>query len=101
MSFHGGLSGLQPASRESVKTKVLVCHGALDPFITLEHVAAFSKEMQAASVDYQINLYGGAQHGFTNRAADRVGRPGVAYDSVADARSWWALRQFLTELFGT
>lgn len=47
-----------------MKAKVLVCHGALDPFIPLEHVAAFTKEMQAAAVDYQINLYGGAQHGF-------------------------------------
>lgn len=101
VSFHGGLSGLQPASHGRVKAKVLVCHGALDPFITLEHVAAFAKEMQAAEVDYQINLYGGARHGFTNPAADRLGRPGVAYDSAADARSWWALRQFLTELFGT
>lgn len=101
VSFHGGLSGLQPASQCRVKAKVLVCHGALDPFITLEHVAAFTKEMQAAAVDYQINLYGGAQHGFTNPAANRLGRSGVAYDSVADTRSWSAMRQFLTELFGT
>lgn len=100
VSFHGGLSGLQSASQGRVKAKVLVCHGALDPFITLEHVAAFSREMQAAAVDYQINLYGGAQHGFTNPVADRLGRPGVAYHFLADARSWWAMRQFLTELFG-
>lgn len=101
VSFHGGLSGLQPASQGKVKAKVLVCHGAMDPFITLEHVAAFTKEMQAAAVDYQVNLYGEAQHGFTNPAADRLGRPGVSYNFLADARSWWAMRQFLTELFGT
>jgi dienelactone hydrolase len=57
--------------------------------------------MEAAAVDYQINLYGGAQHGFTNPAADRLGRPGVAYHFLADTRSWWTMRQFLTELFGT
>ena len=73
----------------------------LDRFITLKHVAAFSKEMEAAAVDYQINLYGGAQHGFTNPAADRLGRPGVAYHFLADARSWSDMRQFLTELFRT
>lgn len=101
VSFHGGLSALQPAPQGRVQARVLVCHGALDPFITLEHVAAFSKEMEAAGVDYQINLYGGAQHGFTNRGADRLGRPGVAYHFLADARSWWAMRQFLTELFGS
>jgi dienelactone hydrolase len=31
VSFHGGLSGLQLASQDRVKAKVLVCHGALDP----------------------------------------------------------------------
>ena len=101
VSFHGGLLGLQPASQGRVKAKVLVCHGASDPFITLEHVADFTKEMEAAAVDYQINLYGGAQHGFTNPAADSLGRPGIAYNFLADARSWSAMRQFLTELLGT
>jgi len=56
--------------------------------------------MEAASVDFQVILYGGAMHGFTNPAADRMGRPGVAYDKRADVRSWEAMQQFLIELFG-
>ncbi|HXW16438.1 MAG TPA: dienelactone hydrolase family protein [Terriglobia bacterium] len=99
MSFHGGLATAQPAAAGRMKAKVLVCHGALDPFITLADVAMFANEMQAASVDFQIILYGGATHGFTNPAADRLGRPGVAYHSPSDARSWAAMRQFLSELF--
>jgi dienelactone hydrolase len=33
-SFHGGLASAQPAAAGQMKAKVLVCHGALDPFIT-------------------------------------------------------------------
>jgi len=61
--------------------------GALDPFITLENVITFASEMQAAGVDFQVILYGGAKHGFTNPAADRLGRPGVAYHAPSDVRS--------------
>jgi dienelactone hydrolase len=99
VSFHGGLQTTQPAAAGQVKAKVLVCHGAQDPFITFEHVTAFANEMQAAAVDFQVILYGGAKHGFTNPAADRFGRPGVAYHAPSDLRSWAAMRQFFAELF--
>lgn len=74
VSFHGGLSGLQPASPGRVKARILVCHGASDPFVTLEHVAAFTKEMQAAEVDYQINLYGGVQRHAGGKRYTSAGR---------------------------
>lgn len=101
VSFHGGLTSTRPAVAGQVKSKVMVCHGALDPFITLDQVNAFAGEMQAATVDFQVILYGGAVHGFTNPAADRFGRPGVAYHERSDARSWEAMRWFLAELFGS
>lgn len=101
VSFHGGLAAARPAAAGEMKAKVLVCHGALDPFITLQDVTAFAGEMQAAAVDFQVILYGGAAHGFTNPAADRFGRPGVAYHAPSDARSWAAMRQFFSELFNS
>lgn len=99
VSFHGGLAAARPAAAGEMKAKVLVCHGALDPFITLQDVTTFAGEMQAAAVDFQVILYGGATHGFTNPAADRFGRPGVAYHAPSDVRSWAAMRQFFAELF--
>lgn len=99
VSFHGGLATQQAAAPGSIKSKILICHGASDPFIPFEQVAAFAKEMQDAGVDWQIVFYGGAMHGFTNPAADRHGRPGVAYHEPSDNRSWLAMQQFLTELF--
>jgi len=100
VSFHGGLTPLRPAAGGEVRAKVLVCHGAADPFITLEQVNALAAEMQAAAVDWQVILYGGAMHGFTNPAVDRLNRPGLAYNAAADRRSWAAMQQFLAEVFG-
>lgn len=37
VSFHGALATSHPVKAGQVKAKVLVCHGALDPFITLEN----------------------------------------------------------------
>jgi dienelactone hydrolase len=101
VSFHGGLATTQPAEAGRMNAKVLVCHGASDPFISLEQVTAFVSEMQGATVDFQVVLYGGAMHGFTNPAADRFGRPGVAYHSRSDVRSWAAMLQFFAELFSS
>ncbi len=100
VSFHGGLATTRPAVAGQMKAKVLVCHGALDPFITIDQVNAFAKEMQAAAVDWQMILYGGAAHGFTNPAVDRMGRPGLAHHKQSDDRSWAAMQQFLVESFG-
>jgi len=99
VSFHGGLATPRPARSGELKAKVLVCHGASDPFITLDQVNAFAKEMQDAAADWQVILYGGAMHGFTNPAADRFGRPGVGYHQPSDRRSWRAMQEFLAELF--
>jgi len=101
VSFHGGLATTQPAGAGRTKAKILVCHGTLDPFTTVENVVVFVSEMQAVAVDFQVILYGGATHGFTNPAADHSGRPGVAYHASSDVRSWAAMRQFLAELFGS
>ena len=101
VSFHGGLSTTRPAAPGQVSAKIMACHGSRDPFITLDHVTAFAKEMDTAGVDFQVNVYGGAMHGFTNPAADQFGRSGVAYHRVADDRSWQAMCQFLQELFGS
>lgn len=99
VSFHGGLTTQKPAVADRMKAQVLVCHGAADPFITLEQVVLFTKEMEAAAVDFRVVLYGSAVHGFTNPAADHFRRPGIAYDRASDRRSWNDMRQFLEELF--
>lgn len=100
VGFHSGLATARPQDAKDIKAKVVVCIGADDPGIPPEQRAAFEAEMRAGAVDWQMHLYGGVVHSFTNPAADKVGRPDFArYDAKADARSWATLQSFLGEIF--
>jgi dienelactone hydrolase len=99
VSFHGRLETKQPAEPGHMHAKVLVCTGAADTHIPPAHVTAFQEEMQRAGVDWEINVYGGAKHGFTNPAADKRGLPGVGYNAAADRRSWAAMETLFGEIF--
>lgn len=57
-------------------------------------------EMNAAGADWQLNMYGGAQHGFTHTDAKPGAIPGVAYQEQADTLSFAATRDFLARVFG-
>jgi dienelactone hydrolase len=99
VSFHGGLSTPTPEDAKNIKTKILCCTGDQDPFVKLEEVHEFIQEMQAAKVDYQINLYSGAVHGFTNPNNGNDPAKGMAYNAEADHRSWEAMKTFFAEVF--
>lgn len=99
ISFHGGLGTDTPEDAANIKGKVLVLHGAADPYANMEEVVALNKEMEDAKVNYEIVLYGHAVHSFTNKAAGDDPKRGAAYDAQADARSWKRMQSFFTELF--
>ncbi len=69
VSFHGSLGTKTPADPGKVKARVLVLAGGADPFVPPEQVEAFRKEMQAAGARFEVVMYPGAKHGFTNRHA--------------------------------
>jgi dienelactone hydrolase len=102
VSFHGSLV---PASAEAAAknhAKILVCHGAVDPFISAAEIAAFKKGMDDGKFDYQFISYAGAVHAFSNPGADQIakatGLP-IAYHKAADKRSWSHMRTFFNEIF--
>lgn len=99
VSFHGGLDTPQPADAKQIKGKVLVLHGADDPFVSKEQVLAFQEEMRKGGVDWQMIFYGGAVHSFTNPNAGNDPSKGAAYHEKADTRSWEAMSAFLEEVF--
>ena len=99
VTFHGGLSTPTPEDARNIKAKVLVLHGADDPYAPKEEVLAFEDEMRKAGVDYQVHLYGGAVHSFTIREAGNDNGKGAAYNASADKRSWEAMKQFFNEIF--
>jgi dienelactone hydrolase len=99
VSIHGSLATPRPAEAGSIRARVLVCQGALDPHVPMAQVTAFIDEMNQAGADWQMNIYGGAMHGFTHKNAVAGATPGVAYDALTDQRSFDATRGFLADLF--
>jgi len=99
VSFHGGLGTQAPAEPGKTKGKILVCHGADDPFVPPAQVTDFAEEMTKAGADWQFISYGGTVHSFTNPNAASVGNPGIAYNKATDERSWAAMRTFFNEIF--
>ncbi|MBZ0137899.1 MAG: dienelactone hydrolase family protein [Planctomycetes bacterium] len=94
--FHGGYSTEPEGDAGNIKCKVLILHGADDNF---DGLVGIHKELKAAGVEYEIDAYGHAVHAFTNPAAGNNPASGVAYDAVADTRSWERMKDFLWEVF--
>lgn len=98
VSFHGGLDApLAPA--KGIQTKVLVLHGADDPFVKPEEISGFKAEMRASKLDWQFVEYANAVHAFTNPNAGNDNSKGAAYNALADKRSWEAMKDFFAEVF--
>ncbi len=99
VSFHGGLTAPGPEDMRNIRAKVLILHGADDRFIPPEKIAAFENGMRAANVDWQMIIYGGAVHSFSNPAAGNDKTKGMAYDEKAARRSWGQMQAFFEEIF--
>lgn len=99
VSFHGGLDSPAPADGKNIKAKLLVLHGAADPYEKREDMDAFIKELTDANVDWQLKMYGGAVHCFTHFLDKGDKAKGCAYDERADHRSWNDMKGFFTEIF--
>lgn len=104
VSFHGGLIPVPADAAAKTKAKILICQGAVDP-MTAKDVPTFKQSMDDGKFDYQIVMYAGAVHAFTNPGADELARQndlsGIAYNAAADHRSWAHMRVFFRELFGS
>jgi dienelactone hydrolase len=100
VAFHAGLRTEAVGDSRNIKGKVLVCTGSEDSMATAEDRAAFEAEMMEGGVDWQLHLYGGVYHSFTNPDAAALNRPDFArYDAKADARSWTSMLNLFDEVF--
>jgi dienelactone hydrolase len=98
VSFHGGLGRDAKRAIEPITAKVLVCHGADDPYESKEEITAFQQEMRDAKADWQMIYYANAVHSFTNPESGTDNSKGAAYNEVAAKRSWEHLKLFLIEV---
>lgn len=98
VSFHGGLD-TPVRDAKNIKCRVLICHGADDPFVPAADITGLEDELRAAGVDWQLIKYSGAVHSFTRESAGNDNSKGAAYNERADKRSWEAMKQFFAEIF--
>lgn len=98
VSFHGGLDSPTPEDGKNIKTKVLVLHGADDPYVPEKDITAFQKEMRDNKVDWQMIYYGDAVHAFSLTEAGNKKETGAAYNELADKRSWEHMKLFFHEI---
>lgn len=98
VSFHGGLAKEESRKTNRIITKVLVLHGADDPFVPPVEVESFKKEMKLNNADWQMIYYADAVHAFTEKAAGNDRSKGAAYNEKADKRSFEHLLVFLKEV---
>ena len=94
VSFHGGLSSPAPEDAKAIRCEVVVLHGAVDPHVPVDEVAAFHKEMLAANVAYTFTAYPDAVHAFTQKFAGDDPSKGAAYNAKANKASWRAMKAF-------
>jgi dienelactone hydrolase len=100
VGFHSGLTVTSPGDAKQIRAKVLALLGADDPSILPADRSAFEAMLRGTGVDWQMTLYGGVVHSFTNPNAEKIGRPEFArYDANADARSWTQMKDLLADVF--
>ena len=97
VSFHGFLAGPENSTNE-IKAKLLALHGDSDPMVGQDQIESFRQEMTSKKVDWQLHVFGGAMHSFTNPEANDPDF-GAVYSKNADERSWKIYTDLLKELF--
>jgi dienelactone hydrolase len=92
ISVHGAYHDwLTPEGAKNIKGRVLILHGADDMPAPLDTVTNFVSQLRAAKVNFELNLYSGAGHGFT--------RPQNPAEVRADEEYKVAMARFLKDLF--
>ncbi|HTK62132.1 MAG TPA: dienelactone hydrolase family protein [Pseudonocardia sp.] len=114
-----GIAAIQPAPptprpRETaaIRGSVLLGAGSEDPIQAPEQLRVFTRELQAAGVDWRLNVYGGAQHAFHIPPSNPDGSlaaggehtqtvlPGVGYHARHTVRAWRDVLDLLAETVG-
>ena len=90
VSVHGAFNNFSPDAAKNIKGRVLILHGAEDPVAPMSELDAVISQFRAAKVDFEVNLYSGAAHGFT--------KPQNPSEVRADDEYKVAMARFLKDL---
>jgi dienelactone hydrolase len=97
LAIHGDLKTALPAAKGRIKAALLVAHGAPDPVAPKADRDAFEAEMNAAGAKWQMVVFSGILHAYTDQGADA---PGIAaWDEPATRHTYALTHQFLADAF--
>jgi dienelactone hydrolase len=93
ISVHGAYHDwLTPEGAKNIKGRVLILHGAEDMAAPLDTLNTFISQLRSAKVDFEVNLYSGAGHAFTEQQH-------TPSEVRADDEYKTAMARFLKDLF--
>ncbi|MEO1068947.1 MAG: dienelactone hydrolase family protein, partial [Cyanobacteria bacterium J06638_6] len=75
VAFHGGLSTPEGQDYSKTPGRILVLHGSADGAVPMADVAQLAAELDAANVDFNMEIYGGADHAYTVWNGNRYDGP--------------------------
>ena len=90
--IHGSFKNFPAEAAKKIKAPVLILHGAEDPVAPIAEITAFIDQLRAANVSWQLELFSGTTHAFTN--------PKGPSEERADREHKLALARFLKETLG-
>lgn len=97
-SFHGSLPP-PPESVTTITPRIFVAHGRDDAFIPKERVLAFQDGLDRVKATWDMTIYSGTRHGFTNPDAGGYGIENIQYNQRADKDSWAAMLTMFEDVF--
>lgn len=92
VTIHGSFRDFTPGAAKNIAGRVLILHGSEDPVAPLTEVDLLVKELRAAKVSWELNLYSGTEHGFST--------PKNPAEERANTESQAAAARFFKEVFG-
>lgn len=92
VAVHGSFNKFTPEAAKNIKGRVLILHGAEDTAAPMEEVNSLISQFRGAKVDFEVNLYSGATHGFT--------RPQNPSEVRADDAYRVAMTRFFKNILG-
>jgi len=89
---HGSYDGFASDAARNIQGRVLILHGGEDRPAPLEEVLMFVDDLRAAEIVWQMELYSGAGHGFSEPSSPTEERAAREYRAATE--------RFFAEIFG-
>ena len=97
VAIHSDLKTKAPAKPGDIKAALLVIHGTPDPVVPKADRDAFEAEMDAAGAKWQMLLFSGIFHAYTDEDSNMAGV--AVYDEPAARQTYALTHAFIADAF--